>query len=65
VCFCKLCCLVIHVVSLCVSLLPVFWRIKVFINVWNWLRNNVDFRTFSRFKRTVNRVDFATFLGIQ
>jgi len=30
----KLCCLVIHVVyiCLCVSLLPVFWRIKVFIN---------------------------------
>ena len=32
------------------------------INCWNYLPHTVDFSSFSKFKRTVKRVDFTDFL---
>jgi len=32
------------------------------INCWNFLPHTVDFSSFSKFKRTVKRVDFTDFL---
>ena len=36
--------------------------IERIINVWNFLPHTVDFSSFSKFKRSFNRVDFSVFL---
>ena len=35
------------------------------INVWNILPHTVDFSSLSKFKRSLNRVDFSAFYGMR
>ena len=46
----------------CVSSVRRNFFIERIINVWNFLPHAVDFSSLSKFKRSLNRLDFSAFL---
>jgi len=48
----------------CVSSVRRNFFVERIINVWNFLSHTVDFSSLSKFKRSLNRVDFSAFYGM-